>query len=66
MPARPSNSKAIIKSILPSVIDGDLLKLVHLFNGMIEGAKPLQVGDVCRVEARIILVMNANEGKVVR
>jgi hypothetical protein len=27
--------------------------------------KPLQVGDVCRAEARIISVMNANEGKIV-
>jgi fatty acid synthase subunit alpha, fungi type len=31
---------------------------------VIEGAKPLQVGDVCRAEARIISVMNTNEGKI--
>ena len=31
---------------------------------MIEGAKPLQVGDVCRAEARVISVMNTNEGKI--
>jgi len=60
--------KATIKSIFPSAIDGDVLKLVYLSNGfrMMEGAKPLQVGDVCRAEARIISVMNANEGKIVK
>ncbi|KAJ7808682.1 hypothetical protein B0H14DRAFT_3761317 [Mycena olivaceomarginata] len=36
--------QAIMKSIFPSSIDGDLLKLVHLSNGfrMVDGAKPLQ------------------------
>jgi fatty acid synthase subunit alpha len=60
--------KAIMKAIFPSVIDGDLLKLVHLSNGfrMMEGATPLQVGDVCRAEARIVSVTNANEGKIVK
>jgi fatty acid synthase subunit alpha len=61
-------AQAIIKSIFPSAIDGDLLKLVHLSNGfrMIDGAKPLQVGDVCKAEARIVSVTNANEGKIVK
>ncbi|KAL0953237.1 hypothetical protein HGRIS_004490 [Hohenbuehelia grisea] len=60
--------QAIMKSIFPSAIDGDLLKLVHLSNGfrMVEGARPLQVGDVCRAEARIVSVTNANEGKIVK
>lgn len=57
-----------MKSIFPSAIDGDLLKLVHLSNGfrMVDGAKPLAVGDVCKAEARIISVINANEGKIVK
>lgn len=57
-----------MKSIFPSVIDGDLLKLVHLSNGfrMVDGAKPLQAGDVCKAEARIVSVTNANEGKIVK
>ena len=60
--------KAIMKSIFPSAIDGDLLRLVHLSNGfrMVEGAKPLQVGDVCKAEAKIVSVINANEGKIVK
>lgn len=57
-----------MKSIFPAAIDGDLLKLVHLSNSfrMIEGAKPLQVGDICRPEARIISVTNSSEGKIVK
>jgi len=57
-----------MKSIFPSAIDGDLLKLVHLSNGfrMVDGAKPLQVGDVCKAEAQIVSVINSNEGKVVK
>lgn len=60
--------QAIMKSIFPSVIDGDLLKLVHLLNGfrMVEGAGPLQVGDVCRAKARIASVTNTDTGKVVK
>ena len=36
-----------MKSIFPAAIDGDLLKLFQLSNSfwMIEGAKPLQVGN---------------------
>ncbi|KAF9485144.1 fatty acid synthetase alpha subunit [Pholiota conissans] len=60
--------QAIMKSIFPSAIDGDLLKLVHLSNGfrMVDGAKPLAVGDVCKAEARIVSVINSNEGKIVK
>jgi fatty acid synthase subunit alpha, fungi type len=57
-----------MKSIFPSAIDGDFLKLVHLSNGfrMVSAAKPFQAGDVCRAEARIISVTNANKGKIVK
>ncbi|KAJ7745730.1 fatty acid synthase [Mycena metata] len=60
--------QAIMKSIFPSSIDGDLLKLVHLSNGfrMVDGAKPLQVGDVCKAEANIVSVINTDAGKVVK
>ncbi|EKM78079.1 hypothetical protein AGABI1DRAFT_61049 [Agaricus bisporus var. burnettii JB137-S8] len=59
--------QAIMRSIFPADIDGDLLKLVHLSNGfkMVEGASPLKVGDVCKSEARIVSVVNAPEGKTV-
>jgi fatty acid synthase subunit alpha len=33
---------------------------------MVDGAKPLQVGDICKAEARIISVTNATEGKIVK
>ncbi|KAG5646963.1 hypothetical protein DXG03_001686 [Asterophora parasitica] len=60
--------KAIMKSIFPTDIDGDLLKLVHMSNGfkMVNGAKPLKVGDVCKAKAHIVSVTNANEGKIVK
>ncbi|KAL0959426.1 hypothetical protein HGRIS_014670 [Hohenbuehelia grisea] len=60
--------QTIMKSIFPSAIDGDFFKLVHLPNGfrMVEVARPLQVSDVCRAEARIVSVTNANEGKIVK
>ena len=60
--------QAIIKAIFPAAIDGDLLKLVHLSNGfrMVEGAKPLQVGDMCNAEAHIASVTNSDAGKVVK
>jgi fatty acid synthase subunit alpha, fungi type len=54
-------------SIFPAAIDGDL-KFVHLSDGfrMVGGAKALAVGYVCKAEARIIPVINANEGKIVK
>jgi len=57
-----------MKFIFPSAINGNLLKLVHLSNGfrMVEGAGPLQVGEVCRAEARIASVTNTKAGKVVK
>ncbi|KAJ6520570.1 hypothetical protein C8R45DRAFT_1058526 [Mycena sanguinolenta] len=60
--------QAIMKSIFPSSIDGDLLKLVHLSNGfrMVDGAKPLQAGDVCKAEAHVVSVANTDAGKVVK
>jgi fatty acid synthase subunit alpha, fungi type len=57
-----------MKSIFPGSIDGDLLKLVHLSNGfrMVNGAKSLAIGDICKAESRIVSVVNANEGKIVK
>jgi fatty acid synthase subunit alpha, fungi type len=39
-----------MKSIFPSFIDGDLLKLVHLSNSfkILDGAKQLKAGDAPR------------------
>ncbi|KAF7311393.1 Fatty acid synthase subunit alpha [Mycena kentingensis (nom. inval.)] len=60
--------QAIMKSIFPAAIDGDLLHLVHLSNGfrMVEGATPLCAGDVCKAEANIVSVANTDAGKVVK
>ena len=57
-----------MKSIFPSVIDGDLLKLVHLSNGfkIVNGAIPLRAEDTCNAEARITSVINTNAGKVMK
>ncbi|OJT02257.1 Fatty acid synthase subunit alpha [Trametes pubescens] len=60
--------QAIMKAIFPAPIDGDLLKLVHLSNGfrLLDGVKPLQAGDVCKAEARIVAVINSDAGKSVK
>ncbi|KAG8905251.1 3-oxoacyl-[acyl-carrier-protein] synthase [Tulasnella sp. 403] len=60
--------QAIMKAIFPDAIDGDLLKLVHLSNGfrILPDERPLQAGDVCNAEARIISVTNTDSGKAVR
>jgi fatty acid synthase subunit beta len=59
--------KAITKPIFPRVIDGDLLRLVHLSNGfrMIPGAQPLKKGDVLDTTAQINAVINQDSGKMV-
>ncbi|OAX82726.1 hypothetical protein ACJ72_02921 [Emergomyces africanus] len=59
--------KAITKPIFPRVIDGDLLKLVHLSNGfrMIPGSEPLKVGDVLETTAQVNAVINQDSGKMV-
>ena len=60
--------QAIMKSIFPTTIDGDLLKLVHLTNGfrVITGAKALKAGDVCQAEAKVTAVINSDAGKTVK
>ncbi|KAH8117927.1 fatty acid synthase [Phellopilus nigrolimitatus] len=60
--------QAIMKAIFPKSIDGDLLKLVHMSNGfrMVDGQKPLQVGDVCHSEAQVVAVINNDSGKIVK
>ena len=57
-----------MKSIFPISIDSDHLKLMHLSNGfrMLDSTKPLQVGDVCKAEARIASVTNTDAGEVVK
>lgn len=57
-----------MKAIFPTSIDGDLLNLVHLSNGfrMVEGAEPLNAGDVCKAEAHIASVINNDAGKAVK
>jgi hypothetical protein len=57
-----------MKSIFPASIDGDLLKLVHLTNGfkLVDGAKPLKAGDICRAEAKVVSVVNGDAGKTVK
>ena len=59
--------KAIIKSIFPRAIDGDLLRLVHLSNAfrMIPGAEPLKKDDELDTSARINAVINQDSGKMV-
>lgn len=59
--------KAIIRAIFPKVIDGDILRLVHLSNGfrMFPGAEPLKVGDVISTTASLKAVMNQASGKIV-
>ncbi|KAJ2824964.1 fatty acid synthase alpha subunit Lsd1, partial [Coemansia erecta] len=53
------------KSILPKIVDGDVLNLVHMSNGfrMIDGAEPLKAGDVVESRARIVEVTNEETGK---
>lgn len=60
--------KAIVQSILSYLIDGDLLKLVHLVNGfrIVGGQNPLQVDDVCTAETRVMAFINNVSGKVVK
>ncbi|KAJ3808866.1 hypothetical protein F5876DRAFT_45130 [Lentinula aff. lateritia] len=50
------------------MLDGDLLKLVHLLNSfrMMKGARPFQAGDICKSEAKIVSVVNSRPGKVVK
>ncbi|WEW59454.1 beta subunit of fatty acid synthetase [Emydomyces testavorans] len=59
--------KAITKPIFPRIIDGDLLKLVHLSNGfrMVPGAEPLKVGDILETTAQINAIVNQDSGKMV-
>ncbi|EDO18703.1 hypothetical protein Kpol_1055p60 [Vanderwaltozyma polyspora DSM 70294] len=59
--------RVIIKAIFPNVVDGDLLKLVHLSNGykMHTSARPLQEGDVISTSAVVKSVVNQPTGKIV-
>ncbi|CAK7910767.1 fatty acid synthase subunit beta [[Candida] anglica] len=59
--------RAIMKSIFPKSVDGDLLKLVHLSNGykMNVGVEPLKKGDKVSSKASIKSVLNQPSGKLV-
>lgn len=59
--------KAIIKAIFPAVIDGDLLRLVHLSNGfkVIQGEAPLAERDIVSTSTRITSVTNSASGKTI-
>jgi fatty acid synthase subunit beta len=59
--------KAITKPIFPRMIDGDLLKLVHLSNGfrMLPGASPFKKGDVLDTSADVNAVVIQDSGKLV-
>lgn len=59
--------KAIMKAIFPKVIDGDLLRLVHLGNGyrLLDGSDLLKVGDVVDTYANINAITNTDSGKVI-
>lgn len=59
--------KAIIKAIFPKVIDGDILRLVHLQNGfkMLPGAEPLRKGDKVTTSASLKSVVIQPSGKIV-
>ncbi|KAJ2598230.1 fatty acid synthase alpha subunit Lsd1 [Coemansia sp. RSA 1721] len=53
------------KTILPQIVDGDVLNLVHMSNGfrMVDGAEPLKAGDVVESKAKIVEVTNEETGK---
>ncbi|KAJ2678474.1 fatty acid synthase alpha subunit Lsd1 [Coemansia spiralis] len=53
------------KSILPKIVDGDVLNLVHMSNGfrILDGAEPLKAGDVVESKAKIVEVTNEETGK---
>ncbi|KAJ1940189.1 fatty acid synthase alpha subunit Lsd1, partial [Linderina macrospora] len=53
------------KTILPKIVDGDVLNLVHMSNGfrMVDGAEPLKAGDVVDSKAKIVEVINEETGK---
>jgi fatty acid synthase subunit beta len=59
--------KAITKPIFPRIVDGDLLKLVHLSNSfrMLPGAEPLKEGDEVETTAQVNAVINQDSGKMV-
>ncbi|KAJ2605522.1 fatty acid synthase alpha subunit Lsd1, partial [Coemansia sp. RSA 1804] len=53
------------KTILPKIVDGDVLNLVHMSNGfrILDGAEPLRAGDVVESKAKIVEVTNEETGK---
>ncbi|KAK9765807.1 fatty acid synthase alpha subunit Lsd1 [Basidiobolus ranarum] len=59
--------RSIIKTIFPKIIDGDLLRLVHLSNGfrLIDGASLLKRGDVVDTVSEIEAIVNTESGKMV-
>ncbi|KAI9138416.1 fatty acid synthase [Paraphysoderma sedebokerense] len=60
--------KAIISSLFMKVVDGDLLKLVHLSNGfrLLDQTRLLQESDICETVAEVVSIRNSDSGKAVK
>ncbi|MCJ1378643.1 beta subunit of fatty acid synthetase [Xylographa soralifera] len=60
--------KALMKPLFAREIDCDILKLVHLSNGfkMMDGASPIEEGDVLNTITRVVTLVNQNAGKLVK
>ena len=59
--------KAMVKPLFIRSLDGDLTRLVHLYNRfrMLNGTKSLKIGDVLETTSRISAVINQDSGKMV-
>lgn len=59
--------KSVAKCLFPAAVDGDLLNLVHLSNGIkyLDNSDPLCAGDECESSAQIVSITLTPAGKVV-
>ncbi|MCJ1389647.1 beta subunit of fatty acid synthetase [Xylographa bjoerkii] len=60
--------KALMKPLFAREIDCDILKLVHLSNGfkMMDGASPIEEGDILSTITSVVTLVNQNAGKLVK